>query len=425
MIPLRLLPFRCLPFLALLALAGSAGAEVTETPLLVRSGQAAPVLPPAKIVTSTPSLEKNEIHGLLTLGTRLTDRGDYESAEIAFRQVLNAPDVPAEDTKTALLALARMHRKQGSFVKAIAIYEKFLKEYPGDERTPDVLLEAGRTMRSMGSHRLALARFYSVINSTLKLPDKGFEHYQQLAKTAQFEIAETHFQAGNYAEAAKFFSRLRLLDLAPADRARAHFKAAYALKLQGDNVAAVTMLCTYLEQWPTDENVPEARYLLATTQRTLGRPEEALVTTLDLLRSEQPRYSTDPKGWAYWQRRTGNQLANDFFEHGDISNAQAIYSGLIGLSDDPNWRLPVMYQVALCDERLGSLDRARASYQTIIDATKANVAPELAELGRMAAWRLTNLDWNNTIRRQVTAIFETSTGKPRPVAPAVKTPAPL
>ena len=360
----------------------------------------------------------DEISGTLNLGNSLTDRGDYESAEIAFRQVLDGPPgITLAKTQEALLGLARMHRRQGAYVKSVAIYEKFLKEYPGDERTPDILLELGRLMRSMGSHRLAIAQFYNVINSTLKLPDKGFDHYQQLAKTAQFEIAETHFQSGNFVEAAKFFSRLRLLDLVPADRARAHFKAAYALNLQGDHEGAVTMLRSFLEQWPDDENVPEARYLLATSLRQTDRPQEALVAALDLLRTEKSRVGGDAKRWAYWQRRTGNQLANDFFEHGDIHHAEAIYTGLAALSEDPAWRLPVLYQIALCDERLGRTDRAHLAYQDIVDATKATTIPELLELGRMAAWRLAPLDWNDTVRKQVTRIFETSTGRMPPPAP--------
>ena len=273
-------------------------------------------------------------------------------------------------------------------------------------------------MRAMGSHRLALMRFYSVINSTLKLPDKGFEHYQQLAKTAQFEIAETHFQSGDYAEAAKFFSRLRLLDLAPADRARAQFKAAYALTLQGDHEAAVNMLHSFLEQWPEDENVPEARYLLATSLHALGRTQDALVATLDLLRSQQAHTGVDAKRWAYWQRRTGNQLANNFFERGDILNAQLIYTSLVALTDDPAWRLPVLYQIGLCHERLGSIDRARLTYQDIIDAGKKNPTAELSELSRMAEWRLGHLDWNDSTRHDVSAIFENSTGRAAPRAAA-------
>src|SRR2546430_988213 len=124
-----------------------------------------------------------------------------------------------------------MHRKQGALTKAAAIYERYIKDYPGDERVPDALLDLGRTLRALGIYKLAITRFYSVLNTTLKLPGEGFERYQVLAKTAQFEIAQTHFEAGDFAEAGKFYTRLRLLDLASSDRARAQFMAAYSLRL--------------------------------------------------------------------------------------------------------------------------------------------------------------------------------------------------
>ncbi|HYP17649.1 MAG TPA: tetratricopeptide repeat protein, partial [Opitutus sp.] len=256
---------------------------------------------PATELLGRVALTLKEARGLNNLGGSLTERGDFAAAEIAYRQVLHG-DAPLEQTKSALLGLAHMHRKQGALTKAAAIYERYLKDYPGDDRVPDALLELGRTLRDMGAPRLAIARFYNVINSTLKVPsDTGFEHYQLLAKTAQFEVAETHFQSGDFAEANKFFSRLRMLDLAPADRARAHFKAGYSMILANELDAAVTSLRAFLEQWPNDENVPEARFLLATTLRKLNRAQEALTATLDLLRAEHSRSNADARRWSYWQ----------------------------------------------------------------------------------------------------------------------------
>jgi tetratricopeptide (TPR) repeat protein len=109
------------------------------------------------------------------------------------------------------------------------------------------------------------------------------------------------------------------------------------LRLQGDLENAVATLRAYIEQWPEDENIPEARYLLAVTLGDLKRSQEAFAATLDLLRTEKSRTATDAKRWAYWQRRTGNQLANYFYEGGDAFNAQAIYSSLIELSPEPSW----------------------------------------------------------------------------------------
>lgn len=376
----------------------------------------------AHAATSGTIAPTEEIQSLLKLGATLSERANYESAEIAFYQVLNHDYAAPADIKSALFGLARMQRKQGSLTKAAAIYERFLKDFPGDERTPDALLDLGRTLRALGIYKGAITRFYAVINSTLKLPGEGFEHYQVLTKTAQFEIAETHFQAGDFTEAAKFYTRLRLLDLAPSDRARAHFKAAYSLRLKGDLETSISTLRAYIDLSPDDENVPEARYLLAVSLRELKRPEEAFAATLELLRTEQTRVARDPKRWAYWQRRTGNQLANDFFESGNTLNAQSIYQGLVDLSPEPTWRIPLTYQIGLCYERLGNTDRARASYQVIVDTLGATPPAELAELARMAAWRIDHLSWRDGMSQQVSRLFETTTGQAPPVPADPKSP---
>ena len=361
-------------------------------------------------------LTERESQGLVNLGNSLTERGDFDAAEIAFRQVLNQK-APLAETKSALLGLAKMHRKQGALTKAAAIYEKYLKEYPSDERVPDALLDLGRTLRAMGATKLAIARFYNVINSTLKLPSEdGFEHYQLLAKTAQFEVAETYFQVGDFAEATKFFSRLRMLDLASSDRARAHFKSAYSQYLLSDYESAVTTLRAFLEQWPSDENVPEARYLLSVSLRNLKRPQDALVATLELLRAEQAHVDADPKRWAYWQRRTGNQLANEFFSSGDIANALHIYQALAALTPELAWKIPATYQVGLCLERLGDTARASATFREVIQLAGPNPSPEIADLVLMAETRLAHVAWRDKVDSQVSTLFDTTTGQKTAVA---------
>lgn len=348
----------------------------------------------------------------MQLGTSLTERGDFAAAEIAFRRIMNDRRFPDQEQRDALLGLARMYRKQGVFTKAAAVYEKFLKIHADDARVPDALLELGRSHRAMGAYKSAINRFYNVINSTLKLPPESYEHYQLLAKTAQFEIAETHFETGNFADAAKFFDRLRLLDLAPEDRARAHFKAAGSLLNAGELEPATAKLHQYLEAWPSDANVPEARYMLALTLRKLGRTEEALSITLALLRDEHNHAAANPKGWAYWQRRTGNQLANDFFQNGDTLSAVAIYESLTRLAPENNWRLPIIYQTGLCYERLRQSDRANKAYREIIETVgklpEKESSAELSELSRMANWRIGQLEWSGQTERQLQQFFSAS-----------------
>lgn len=363
--------------------------------------------------TSSTKAGHEEVRGLLRLGASLIERAepDFEASEIAFRQVLNSPDAELIDLKTALLGMGHMHRKHGEFTKAAAIYERYLADYPGDDRSPDALLELGRTLRDMGAYKLAIARFYSVINSTLKVAGNDFERYQTLAKTAQFEIAETHFSAGEYEEANKYYTKFRLLDVAPADRARAHFKAADALRRQGNLEGAVTALRAFIEQWPEDENIPEARYLLAIALRDLKRPQEALTVALDLLRTEKARVATAPKRWLYWQMLTGNQLANEFFDSGDIMNAHQIYAALLELSPEASWRIPITYQLGLCFERLGLMDKARSSFQSVLDLAGPKPIPQFNELVQMANWRMEHLAWRDKITHDVSTFFDSTTGK--------------
>ncbi len=363
-----------------------------------------------------------EIQGLLRLGTKLAERGDYSTAEIAFWQILHRKDVPVADQFSALLGLARMYRKENSLTKAVAIYERLIKDHPDEDRIPDTLLELGRTLREMSAYRMAFNAFYSVINSTLKFGSQGFQHYVQLAHTAQFEIAQTHFEAGEYAEAGAYFLKVRNLDLAPPDQARAAFMAAYSEQLAGELNPAVSTLRSFLDEWPGDQNAPEARYLLATLLRQLKRPQEAMHVTLDLLRNVHASDQANPRLWSYWQRKTGNEIANDFFQTGDILNALAIYQGLDGLAQTPDWRMPVTYQIGLCYERLEQADRATAAYETVIAAgtPKPNgppPAPELADLARMATWRLAHLRWRDTTEHQFSQFFHDDSGDPSTAEP--------
>lgn len=383
----------------------------TGTPDLTVSSEGTTLSSHAEVQHVQVGHEANpaEIASLLRLGHAKRDQGDYGSAEIAFMQVL-AERATVEQDREAILGLARTFRKKGDFTKSAASYERFVKEFPNDPELPTIYLELGRTLRALGAYRQAISRFYSVLNSTLKLPDQGPDHYRQLVRTAQYEIADTYFQVGDYVQANRFFSRLKLLDLAPEDRARAHFKSVVALTLAGNDEKAVPGLRAFLDQNPDDENVPEAQYLLSVSLRRLGRAQESLRATLDLLKAENSRTAKDPRRWEHWQRKTGNQLANEFYEHGEIESALLIYTSLAQLSAEPVWNLPATYQIGLCYERLRRFDRARECYKTIVEAarnskTDALARADLKDLAEMAEWRLGQLDWQYTTDNKLSTIF--------------------
>lgn len=335
------------------------------------------------------SLSTKERDSLMRIGAAKLAEGDPASALIAYRQVAASHPAP-KYIAPALIGLARAFSQTGESIKSVATYEHLLKNFEGGSHTPTVNLEVGRVLRDLGSSKLALARFYSVIHTTLKLSDGDHERYRKVVRTAQFEIAETHLLAGNYAEAARYFQRFELLDAAPGDRAWAQFKAARALELAGENAAATQALRDFIIRHPEDENAPEAHFILANLLERQGLHEDSLRVTLNLLQNEQAQSQSDQFRWRQWQQRTGNQLAHAFYERGEFNSALVLYRSLALLNDEPQWRLPLLYQQALCHERLMDYLQAREAYTLIIESDPAQPA---SELSRMAQWRAEQIDW--------------------------------
>ena len=415
---LMTMPFRFLPWIRMLPAAGLVLAG-WGTALRGEPGSpvaaASAVIPPAAVgaqpasaaVPAPVSETPHEIQSLFNLGATYVDRKEYPAAEVVYQQILRHAQAREKDQQTSLLALAKVYRLEEATTRAVACYEKYVQSFPDDAAVPMVYLDLGRALRSLGTFRLALSSFYSVINSTMKLPAEGFEEYRTLAKTAQLEIAETYFQEGDFAEASKYFSRLQLLDLAPADRDRTQFKSAYALVLAKDDAKAVEALRMFIDQNPDDENGPEARYLLSVSLQRLGHDQEAFDTVLALLKAEKAHQSVDPRRWAYWQRRTGSQIANGFYNQGNYWSALVIYEALAALSGkEPSWQLPALYQSGLCYERLRQYDRAREDYQKVADTRAALPAKDqLDDVARMASWRLQQLSWMEKLDLQTALLF--------------------
>lgn len=382
-----------------------AGAEET-TP-------AAPAVPAAATEESPPDPRRQEYADLMRLGEKKLVARDTESALIAFRQSLRlAKD---EEVAPALINLARAHRLAGDGVKATATYEHLLREHPDWNGVPTALLELGRTLRELGAPRLAIARFYSVIQSTLRLPEAETEHYRRLVRTAQFEIAETHLATGNGAEAARFFLRLDLLELAPADRARARLRAAQAQLLAGDRTAAIATLTRFLTQNDHATEAAEARFLLARLYLEDGRREDALRVTLDLLRAAAS--TDDIAAWRGWQQRAGDFLAQRLKEEGQPHSALLLYRALALLDPSPAWRAPALYQIGLCLEQLEQPAEARTTYAELVGLLGAEPGPAHADLLRMAKWRDEQLEWAGRVNGEIRRLSPTPDISPIEAAP--------
>jgi len=277
---------------------------------------------------------------------------------------------------------------------------------------------------------------------------------------AMYEIAETFMDSEDYENAIKFFDRLRRLeDLEDTDRAVVRFKQGLAhyrrasenLRKQenvnrlppeqrsqqelnfdqtprADFARVKEVLRGYGTLFPQSPYVPESHYLLALTYEQLNQDEDSISELLLLLKEADfnPELISDLEQgnavrdrdlvaiskmkaiWAFWKKKTGNYLANKFFEESEFFNAYRIYSALRDIDPSPSWQIPVLYQIALCQEKLGNYVQAMETYSAIEEFVNSDDAREglanskyLEFVFGMAKWRREQLEDTRAIRQAV------------------------
>ncbi len=352
-----------------------------------------------------------EIKGLLTVAHNAADRKAWDDAEAAYHKilVLAVPDAAKRD---ALLEMGRMFETNKAYAKAAMVYEGFLERFRDDPAAADVSIRLGRACRELGAFQTALGKFYNALNSSLRATgEEAAIAQRKLALKAQFEIAQTHFAKGDYAEAKRFFTRLLVLDMTAEDRELVEFRLASTVALLGDPGEAAALARRFLVEHADSERAAEASYVLAQSLQKLGRGEEAAQVTLQLLKEEKPREKSAPEIWRRWKMKTGTELASALYEKGDALNALTIYQRLADLDARPEWRWPIVYQIGLCFERLRLTQRALEAYAYLISAETPkgaanSVVADLPALKEMAQWKMDYLRWATDVDHSLSRLLK-------------------
>ena len=365
-----------------------------SVPLLVRPEPATEALRAA----ATNSTDPSPFQARLTEAAKAKLELDPRGAEKIFVALL-ATNAPAAIHRSAMLELALLAEEARQFAKAQQILAQFLRRFPDDPAGPEVLMRQGLAYRELGANVMALSKFYAVMSTALSLKIEDLKHYQRVVLRAQTEIAETYFLQGKLEEAADFFKRLLQLEDPDLNKQHVRFKLIHALSNLSRHTDVATQARTFIERHPQAGEIPEVRFLLAAALKKLGRTREAMQEVMTLLESQQGRAASQPENWIYWQQRTGNDIANQLYKEGDHLNALQIYQNLAGLSEAPEWQLPVLYQIGLVYERLLQPQLAAEAYGKITSRAKDfgtnTPAPSLVAVMEMARWRKDHLEWQN------------------------------
>jgi len=329
------------------------------------------------------------------------ERGDYEYALEGYLESLNDTQVRGTEKRRALFGMAEAYYDKGAVGKAISLLDQYLKAYPEEADSARLLFQMGLMYREIGLYSEAVVTFYRVLNSIVVTGDAEVERYLQLARRAQFEIARSHFDAGEFEQALSLLERIELFELNPRDRETVLYYKAKAFLKTGHRGKGLIELNRFLLQFPESALVSEMLYEKAEAQMRMQRSDDALATLMELLERGGLPEENASANWRQWRRIAGNYFSNQYYERGDYMAALRLYQGIVTLDDDPRWQLPVVLQMGLCFEQLAMYDRAEESLRYVVQGVEAlrEGSPEapledaLEHLLERTRWRLDMIVW--------------------------------
>ncbi|MEI8088457.1 MAG: tetratricopeptide repeat protein [Opitutaceae bacterium] len=304
---------------------------------------------------------------------------------------------------SAKLMRARSFRLNREWAKAIPLYEDFIAENRDSIDLPYALLELGRTYAQVGATEAALTRFYMVLDMAVYVDSPSIVQAREVSYSAQYDIAQIQMELGNYGQAARLFRGMHKLPLKAEDLANVYLNCARALKLSGDKFGAANEYRSMVELFSDNMVLAEARFELAVLYAELGRRDEALQQVLAFF-ERQKNSGIPDEAWRYWQRRAGNQLANMFYSAGNLPEAAELYGKLLQLSSETRWRWPLLYQVGLVAEQMKDLAKAKAVFTELAEAKAEGLPSDVAELPKLAQWRLEHLNWSDRIDTELKSL---------------------
>lgn len=342
---------------------------------------------------------------------------ERDKAEAFYLDALRLK-VPEDQRKAVHLELASFYLEderlglEGAKAKRLSVYETLLAEFPKIEEASEVYLRLGQLYRDLGDPRQGLLNFYNVLNASLIIPKEHIEFYKKWSLLARIEIANTHFQLGEFEEARNFYRRLNVLEMNEADRKYLRFKAAYADYQLKDLGSATLGFESFIKDYPASNLTPEAYFTLALIYEDQDNPQKSLEYVLELL-GKKPDFKegSDQKQailshWHYWKKRSGNYLANHFYENADYGRALQLYQAMVPAQETLNWQVPLFYQIGLCFEKLKMAPKAQDAYMLVLETLAKEKDSPLTYYQDACNERLKHLNWAKDVNAKLDTLFD-------------------
>ena len=258
----------------------------------------------------------------------------------------------------------------------------------------------------MGADELALSDFHTLILSTVRSTDvkgKYFPVYERIVLKAKIEIANTHFQRGDYANAARYFNMLLRDETLDGDYNRANVpivrhRLCECYSMLPDRSGELDgQVEAFLKEHAGHELEADVRYLAVKSCQKRQKTAEALEHMQKILELQSESEQASAESRIRWKLRVGLEVAAQMFQSANYRAALEIYRTLLKYNDSPEDELFIWYQIGVISERLGQYDNASEVYQKIKDrlasSDSISKGPPVDLIDEMTDWRVGLLDW--------------------------------
>ena len=321
--------------------------------------------------------------------------------------------------KLTLLELAHLReeaavndRDGGHLERALQLLAEFVERYPRDPAVPEVLLRQGHLLRQLGLRDEAIEKFYLVLRSVPRLEGSNLAYSRRLVLMAQSAIADTMAEVGRHEEAVDLYGRILQSRSEELETEVVRVKQLRSIQECSKPLITEGQARRFLEDFPESEFIPEVRHILGNAYRHQGNRSAAMEQYQLLLEAIELAPENRRQHWQRWKLKVGNDLANHFFLEGDTPAALALYRALATSHEDLKNRQAFLYQVGLCEDRLGHPDAALKTYSEILTLKDqpglSTNSPSLQLLQNMASLRIT------VLRSEADARKAKASGTPAP-----------
>ena len=209
-------------------------------------------------------------------------QGQYREGIANLNKVVRSyPDSPYRDD--AMLQEAQLNFEQGSYDAAIAGFSQLLRTYTQSNLVPYALLRRALAHSNRKEYQAA-SRDYKQI-----LDDYGSH---KTANSALLGLQEVSSQTGGSEEFSTYLAKYKAANPENENVANIEYESAKNLYFSQDYDAAIEQLNNFINNYPGNPNVDEARYYIGESYYRAERNEQALRTFYEIeAKGKYPRMS--------------------------------------------------------------------------------------------------------------------------------------